>query len=158
MKTKWIVMAFLVLILTACDQDCNPNGPDDPPNPCDPVIGEDFQVKVTFDYYRPEIINPNATDTVVILGSFTDFQAKLMTEIETDHFQYICSIKANSYPRVQSNIHLVGISDAKRIVTGSDSLFPDIILANGVELIKRHYSGSGYCDEFYVDKCGGIFQ
>ena len=30
MKKKWFVMVFMMLVLTACDQDCNPNGPDMP--------------------------------------------------------------------------------------------------------------------------------
>lgn len=152
MKKNWITMIlFLVLVLavfSCCKSPTDPGG-----DPCDPKIGEVVMINVVFDYYRTKVINPNAADAAYIIGSFTDYSSKPMMKVGQDHFQYTCTLQANSYPKTYP--YYVGVDDPKRR-SGSTLTVSEKITANGTELITDKWMSDGPYKIFWLSKCAVI--
>lgn len=131
------------------------------PDPCKPDIGEAFEVKVVIDYYRIKVEKPDAPDQAAILlvdPSVYDMETKPMKRIGKDHFQYTCTLKANSNPNNYPYNHpyTVAIDDFRRGV--EESLASELITVNGTELTKKAYATYWTYKVFWLDKCKVITE
>ncbi len=146
------LMLWVVLLCLGCKEVAK-----EIPDPCKPDIDEAFEVKVVIDYYRIETEVPDAPDQAAILlvdPLLYDMSTKIMTRVGKDHFQYACTLRANSNPKTETKAYHVAISDARREVPGTGMFMAsELITVNGIELTKKAYTDSFAYKVFWLDKC-----
>lgn len=82
-KTVFLIF-LLMLFMTACFEDCNPAGPDDPPEPA-----KKYDLEVT--YIRTEISNPSRINGPVMVALY------LISKAGPSRITYITLTKINDY-------------------------------------------------------------
>ncbi len=129
------------------------------PDSCKPELDEVFEIKIVIDYYRIEAENPNAQDlaSIFLIGpSLVDPTTKPMTRVGKDHFQYTCTLGANSNPKTESKAYRVAVDDVRRRVGGFMAY--ELITVNDTELIKKGYGIDFIYKVFWLDKCKVITE